>query len=230
LDADPNADRAAPPEAKMDAASIQRALLERICLLRYQPGEQLKEAELAREFGVSRTPVRDALNRVSHLGLIESRNGVGTVVVALSDEQIRHVYEVRLELASLIGRLSPIAPDARHLAALHELLVRAHALQARFCADDYLRINHELNELIASMIGNTSLRTMWLQAYVQAASTWHRVAETIGPAVAGALIEELAALISAVERGDVEAVGHIQRIHIGYGFAKVKEVFDLSSA
>ena len=72
---------------------------------------RLKEAELATEFGVSRTPVRDALSRISHLGLVETRNGVGTVVVALTDTQIRHVYDMRLELAGLIGRVANICRE-----------------------------------------------------------------------------------------------------------------------
>ncbi len=214
-------------EQKMDVAAIQHLLLERICLLKYKPGDQLKEAKLAREFGVSRTPVRDALNRISHLGLIESRNGVGTVVVGLSGEQIQHVYDVRLELACLLGKLSPITPTPDHLNALEDLLARAHIMRERFSADDYIAINHELNALIASMIGNTILRAMWLQLYVQAASTWHRVAETMGPDVVDALIDELNDLISAVKRGDAESIGHIQRVHISYGYIKVKTVFGI---
>lgn len=213
------------PEQKVDASAIQRVLLERICLLKYKPGDQLKEADLARQFGVSRTPVRDALNRISHLGLIESRNGVGTVVVGLSAEQIRHVYEMRLELACLIGKLSPVSPGPGDIAALQGMLDRTRILQADFTADDYVGINHELNELIASLIGNTSLRAMWLQTYVQAASTWHRMAETIGTGAAEALIEELTDLITAAKQGDAEAIGYVQRIHISYGFRKVREVF-----
>lgn len=227
MEVTPEAEFVDPLEPKVDATTIQRLLLERICLLKYQPGDQLKEADLAREFGVSRTPIRDALNRISHLGLIESRNGVGTVVVGLSAEQIRHVYEVRLELACLIGRLSPMLPAPAHRGALQQLLDRALGLRSCFSADDYVAINHELNELIASLIGNTLLRSMWLQAYVQAASTWHRVAETMGAEVAEALVEELSGLIIAVERGDPEAIGYIQRVHIGYGFGKVKEVYSL---
>lgn len=212
---------------RIDALEIQRQLLTRICLLTYKPGDQLKEAVLAREFGVSRTPLRDALSRIKHLGLIESRNGVGTVVVELSAEQICHVYELRLELASLIGKLSPATPEPRHLTALQDLRERAQLMQAEFAADDYVVINHELNELIASMIGNTALRSMWLQTYVQAASTWHRVAETMGPAIVTTLIEELRDLITAVESGDAEAIGYVQRLHIGYGYGKVKAVFGL---
>ena len=216
-------------EQKRDAEAIQRLLLERICLLVYKPGDQLKEAELAREFGVSRTPVRDALSRISHLGLIESRNGVGTVVVGLTPEQIRHVYELRVELACLIGKLSPLTPGPDHLATLQDLLDRARRMQSDFDADTYVAINHELNELIASMIGNGSLRSMWLQTYVRAASTWHRVAESMGAEVAEALIEELTELVAAVRRHDIEAVGYIQRIHIGYGYRKVKDLSFQSS-
>jgi DNA-binding GntR family transcriptional regulator len=210
------------PEPKFDAPAIQRILQERICLLKYKPGDQLKEAELAREFHVSRTPVRDALNRISHLGLIESRNGVGTVVVGLSLEQLHHVYEMRLEFASLIGKLSPIVPGAAHRVTLQELLDRARDLQANFSSDKYLEINHNLNELIASMIGNSSLRSMWLQTYIRAASVWHLVADSMRSEVADALIEELTDLITAVEHGDAEAVGYVQRVHITNGFQKVK--------
>ena len=74
---------------RLDAEAIKQILLRRICHLQYKAGDQLKEAELAREFGVSRTPVRDAINRISHYGLIASRNGVGTIVVGLSAEEIK---------------------------------------------------------------------------------------------------------------------------------------------
>lgn len=212
---------------RIDAEAIKQILLRRICHLQYKAGDQLKEAELAREFGVSRTPIRDAINRISHYGLISSRNGVGTVVVGLSAEEIKHVYEVRLELASLIGRLSPLIPQADHLDTLSRLLAETRALKDAFSAADYVSINHELNELVASMIGNQALRAMWMELYVKAASTWHRVADDIGPRVADDLIDELTDLKSACGRGDIEAVGYIQRVHIGYGFARIKRVFGI---
>jgi DNA-binding GntR family transcriptional regulator len=212
---------------RLDAEAIKQILLRRICHLQYKAGDQLKEAELAREFGVSRTPVRDAINRISHYGLIASRNGVGTIVVGLSAEEIKHVYEVRLELATLIGRLSPVTPEAQHIETISRLLTQTSNLKANFSAADYVSINHELNELIGSLIGNHSLRAMWMQLYVKAASTWHRVADDIGPKVADDLIDELTDVLSACEQGDIEALGHIQRVHIGYGYARIKRVFGI---
>lgn len=78
-------------EMKNTADTIQSELLNRICYLEYQAGDQLKEAELGAKFGVSRTPVRDAINRINHLGLVETQNGVGTVVVALSAVKINEL-------------------------------------------------------------------------------------------------------------------------------------------
>lgn len=75
------------------------------------------------------------------------------------------------------------------------------------------------------MIGNTTLRSMWLQTYIQAASVWHSVAELRSADVVDALVEELNDLIIAVARRDVEAVGYVERVHIGYGFNKVKDTF-----
>lgn len=216
-----------PEVVRVDAEEIKQILLRRICHLQYKAGDQLKEAELAREFGVSRTPVRDAINRISHLGLIASRNGVGTIVVGLSAEEIKHVYELRLELANLIGRLSATPPQPAHLETISRLLAQTRSLKDQFSAADYVSINHELNEMISLLIGNHFLRAMWMQLYVQAASTWHRVADDIGLGVADDLIDELTDLQGACRRGDIEAVGFIQRVHIGYGYARVKKVFGI---
>lgn len=213
---------------RYDAEAIKDILLKRICHLRYRAGDQLKESELAREFGVSRTPIRDAINRISHLGLIASRNGVGTIVVGLSAEEIKYIYELRLELSRLIGLLSPVQPNEGHVEKIAMLLDQTNGLRGNFSADDYVSINHELNQLVASLIGNASLRTIWMQLYVQAASTWHKVADDIGPGVADDLIDELSDLHRACVRGDIQAVGFIQRIHIGYGYERVKKVFNIS--
>lgn len=209
-------------DGRRTAADLQDIILERICFLQYQPGDQLREADLAAEFGTSRTPVRDALSRISHLGLIESRNGVGTVVVTLSDRQIAQVYEMRLQLAPLIGAVSPAEVRDTHIERAENLLEEARQLAERFDETRYVVINHRLNQLITDLIGNAVLRSFWRQTYYQAASTWYQVAEKVGLEVAHCLVDELGDLRTALRQRDVVAVGHIQRIHIGYGYARIK--------
>jgi DNA-binding GntR family transcriptional regulator len=210
-------------DQKTVVAEIQSRILERICFLDYPPGGQLKESVLAKEFGVSRTPVRDALSRISHLGLVETRNGVGTVVVALSRDEIAQVYEMRLHLATLIGRLSPVEIRQAHKDRAYDLLQRARRLAAGFDPREYVVLNHRLNHLIIDLIGNASLRSFWRQTYFQAASTWHRVAAIVGADVARSLVDELVDINTALAQNDVEALGYLQRIHIGYGYQRIKQ-------
>lgn len=208
---------------KLDVDGIQDTIRTRICLLDYPPGTVLKETALAAEFGVSRTPLREALNRLSHLGLIETRNGVGTFVVEFSHAHVTQIYEMRLELASLIGKLSPNEITQDHVARAEMLLTRAKDLTGDFDAYDYFQINHQLAYLIMEIIGNRALRLMWEQLYCQAASTWYRLGERAGCEVADALVNELSELVVALKQRDPEAVGFVQRIHINYGFDRIKK-------
>lgn len=208
-------------EKKSVSETIQTELLRRICFLDYQPGHQLKEAELAAEFGVSRTPVRDAMSRISHLGLVETRNGVGTVVVALSPVEIRHCYEMRLELAALIGTMSPRAITPEDQSTGRDLLREATELIDSFDPRQYVELNHRLHRLISSLIGNSALRSFWWQTYYQAASTWYRTANLMGPEVARSLVDELRDIGTALANNDTAAIGFIQRTHIGYGYRRI---------
>lgn len=211
-----------PVDAKHTVEAIQAEIIRRICFLDYPPGCQLKEAELAVEFGVSRTPVRDAISRIKHLGLVETRNGVGTVVIALSAEQIRQVYEMRQQLATLIGALSPRSVTDEDVARCSELLDAAIALQCNFDARRYIELNDRLQNLIADLIGNEVLKSFWLQAYYQAASTWYRVVARVEAEAARSLVQELTEMKEALGQGDIAAVGYLQRVQIGYGYRRIK--------
>lgn len=207
---------------RLTVDQIQKQILDRICFAHYRPGDQLKEAALAKEFGVSRTPVRDAISRISHLGLIETRNGVGTVVIELSRERIHHLYEMRLELAAMIGQLSPIMITPAHIQDARNVHVQAVSLAENFNSREFVVLNQRLQMLISSLIGNSVLREFWDQSYFQAASVWHRMAKSIGPAVFKLLVKETKELLEALENNDIAAVGYIQRIYIGYGFRQIQ--------
>src|SRR5262245_303363 len=82
-------------------------LRRRICLLDYQPGSRLNERELALEFGVSRTPLRTALQRLEYDGLIVSQHGNGTEVTSIDLSSIRDIYIVRMRLMDAMAESSP---------------------------------------------------------------------------------------------------------------------------
>lgn len=193
---------------------IYLALRERICLLDYPPGMRLGEEELAQEFGVSRTPLRRVLSRLETEGLLESRQGVGTFVTSFDMEGLRATYRLRLELASLIGRLDPlpVAPDSlERIRALIARLDRGPRPDRREMARLFLDFYQES----LALIGNPPLREITERLYFLT----HRIYLTLMPQMdAAAEVEifrrEMAETLSAMEIGDIEAVGLIRRTHI----------------
>ena len=84
---------------------VYDVLRQRIATRQYAPGSRLTEAEIADEFEVSRTPVRQALHRLAVEGLVEVKNGVGIRVTEVDDAELQDIYEWRMSLPTLIGRL-----------------------------------------------------------------------------------------------------------------------------
>ena len=74
----------------------------------YRPGDRLVESELADRFGVSRTPIREALQRLETQSLL-TRDGRSLIVASLDHNQLSELYVVRAELEGLAARLA-----ARH--------------------------------------------------------------------------------------------------------------------
>lgn len=98
-------------------------ILEAIDMGMYKPGDRLVESELAERFGVSRTPVREALQRLETQSLL-ARDGRSLIVASLDHSQLAELYVVRAELEGLAARLA-----ARH-AAEEEVKVLESLIEA----------------------------------------------------------------------------------------------------
>jgi len=94
-----------------DDADIYDDLLDAIDRGDYAPGARLVEAELADRFGVSRTPVREALNRLEAQGVVARDARRGVVVASLDYDQLGELYAVREVMEALAARMA-----ARHAA------------------------------------------------------------------------------------------------------------------
>jgi len=103
------------PPIRDQIASILRAA---IVNLDFLPGQLLVERELCELTGASRPSVREALRQLEAEGLVESRNGRGTMVRVLGVEEVAHLYEVRAELEGLAAELFTRRADDTTLARL----------------------------------------------------------------------------------------------------------------
>ncbi len=80
---------------------VFEVLRDRILVNSLRPGDVLGEVALTEEFGVSRTPVREALQKLERLGLVEIRDGAGTFVTDVDQKNMRSAYEIRCALEKL---------------------------------------------------------------------------------------------------------------------------------
>lgn len=108
-----------PPPAQKDAYSL---ILEAIDAGLYRPGDRLVESELADRFGVSRTPVREALQRLETQSML-SRDGRSLIVASLDHNQLAELYAVRAELEGLAARLAAQHASTEEIRVL-EAMVR----------------------------------------------------------------------------------------------------------
>ena len=99
------------------------------------PGARISEPGLAEQLGISRTPVREALQRLSQEGLVELLPGKGARVRILSADEAREVYEVRALLEAEAAALATQNASAAELIALKKQLDLLNSLPV----DDYLR-------------------------------------------------------------------------------------------
>ncbi|MFT5065776.1 MAG: DNA-binding GntR family transcriptional regulator [Yoonia sp.] len=102
-------------------------ILEAIDSHLYTPGDRLVESELAERFGVSRTPIREALQRLETQNLL-TRDGRSLIVASLDHNQLAELYVVRGELEGLAARLAARHATPEEVGVLRDMLADDHKL------------------------------------------------------------------------------------------------------
>jgi DNA-binding GntR family transcriptional regulator len=105
-----------------------RRLREAILRAEFRPGEVLVEEELTTRLGVGRTPLRDALHRLAHNGLVEIRPRRGTFVSHVTLDDLSEIFEARVAIERAISAVAIDRSRAMLLEGLDGLLKRASAV------------------------------------------------------------------------------------------------------
>ena len=199
--------------SRLDAMFLE--LRERICLLTYAPGERLSESELAAEFSVSRTPIRRVLTRREGEGLIEAHHGDGTYVTTLSPEFLAEIYDLRIELAPLIGKLKPTKPTRETISKLRSINSSMSELVGNPDLAAFSKLNIAYYLEITKLVGNRPLRDVLEKLFFQTSRIWlMELPKLDWDEVMRASCEEIAHVIDALEANDMEAVGLIARLNL----------------
>ncbi len=218
-----------PPAARDDAASrraviasIYGELRRRICTVHYPFGTILRELELAGEFGVSRTPVREALQRLQVDGLVETRHGVGSRVIAGDRASFEDIFALRIEISGLMAKLAPKPIDEKSTAAIAELLQRARSLKASRDQQRFWEINESRHQIINGLIGNRELAQLHDHYYHKVAPFWFGLCTRNFDLEVDTLEKELQDTLFWMRADDMEAIASINRHYVALARVRIR--------
>jgi DNA-binding GntR family transcriptional regulator len=185
-------------------------LRERIAAGEIAPGVQLTEVGLASEFGISRTPVREAMNRLQYDGLLE-RDSRGMRVRALESEEVLDIYEVRIALESAAARAAAQRRSDFDLAKLRSEIDSMESLDP---SDEGGRSPLAFSFHFA--VWNASHNPTLIEALQRLHVKVVGLASTtlVYPGRWEAVVRECGELVDAIEARDVEAASKIGAAHM----------------
>ncbi|MEM5584761.1 GntR family transcriptional regulator [Roseibium sp. AS2] len=199
-------------------------LRDRICTLVYPPGTQLGEEALAEEFGVSRSPLRKALQILEADGLLQSQQGIGTLVTDVDLDALAQVYQLRLELNELTGRLSPATVDDALLQEFDAMNRRAAVLRAHPDRHEFARLNIDFFHVFQLLSENQPLRDHSEKLFYQTCRIWLTlIPEAALEREVKVFCGEIEEITTAVNSDDLQAAALIRRAHLSMGFKRLRK-------
>lgn len=190
-----------------------QALRERIARQDVPPGAKLREHDLAEEFGVPRTRIREALGLLENRGLIERIPNRGAVVARLDLSQIFHLYDVRAVLEGLCVRLATTKAPPETWQEFVDLFgepMEAHVRAGDFDAflANYERFRRRFIECANNPVAAQMLDSIYEKTNVVIRRT------VILPGRAQTGLVQHRAVVAAMRQGDAEAAERLKRANL----------------
>jgi DNA-binding GntR family transcriptional regulator len=192
---------------------VYEALRERILAGEIPRGTRLRQVALAEELGVSRTPLREALRRLSAEGLVEFSPNLGATVSQLDLGDMRHAWVARIALEPGAARLAAEAADPPAIARMWRAVE-----QQRTAGDDQtagFAANREFHLALVAASGNPHLirfaEMLWVP---RIGAPIYRAQAADAPATMAVWADEHDRITDAVAAGDASLVEHLTRTHI----------------
>jgi DNA-binding GntR family transcriptional regulator len=223
------------PGTPADAVEERRALVDKLAATlqarvlngELPMGARLRQAALAEEFGVSRTPVREALRKLQASGLVELRPNRGALVRGLSSREVRDAYEVRAELEGLAAELAALHVHHEHVDRLREAQEQfrgalADAVAAREAgtelsqdvSDRWGRANDVFHQAIQEAAGNDVLMATLTHLHRSFPRDLTRTVLRESTMLLHENVSEHEAILAAIERRDAVAARELMIAHV----------------
>ncbi|MEM3484439.1 MAG: GntR family transcriptional regulator [Candidatus Methanomethyliaceae archaeon] len=201
---------------------VYESIKNMIITLELAPGQVVSEELLMHQLGVGRTPLREALRRLSNEGLIRVFPRRGMYVSEISIVDLQNICEVRLILESLCARLAAERIREPELQELRLLLKEAEHLTETEDARRLVEVDRRFHHVVATASRNTYLETILVNLYDHSLRLWFL--SLIRTRKAHEVLCEHAEIVKALEARDPVAAEKVSADHIIQFRNKVRAV------
>ncbi|MGD2125841.1 MAG: GntR family transcriptional regulator [Desulfobacteraceae bacterium] len=160
-------------------SEICETIRKRILFLEYEPGQILNEKALAKEFGVSRTPLREALSRLEWEKLVKILPRAGSVVTSVEFQKLRDVFQIRVSLEGLVARLAASLISEEDLTEMKNICEECKSLFEDRSPQQLLHIDIKFREVLNRAAGNPILKEISEYLYNMTFRVWYLVFDRV---------------------------------------------------
>ena len=196
---------------------------------RYARGEILSEVSLAKQLGVSRTPVREAIRRLEQENILQE-TGRGLLVVGISQEDMMDMYEIRLQIEGLAARRAAVRITDAELSAMRETLdlQRFYVEKgAESNSDQIKNLDSQFHEQLYQSSGSKAFCDTLLSLHKKI--TKFRRASVSKRSRAMQSIEEHETIYEALAKHDPEAAANAVREHALRARERIHQLEDMEA-
>lgn len=219
------------------STQLRRVIAERlraaILANELKPGEWLRQESLAQKFGVSQTPVREALQDLAGEGLAEHVPYRGIRVLKFQLDDVLDLYACRAFLESRAARYAAENITLEHLTELKRLLNEMERHRAQKYWADYRRLNREFHQAIYTASWHKylirTLNQMWSAFPTMMLGNFAETAAKPVPQRGASNKQEHQAIIAALEAHDGEQAEQLMRRHIEESAQRIVAVLEIKS-
>jgi DNA-binding GntR family transcriptional regulator len=192
--------------------SVADLIRDLILSRRLEPGERLTENRLAEQLGVSRTPVREALQKLASEGLVSFSPYKGASVAEFSSSELEDIYHIRIALEGYCVRLAASIIADEQIEQLEALLIRMKEEYRREDRWELLVANREFYAILYSVPDQPRLYELTMK-YLDMADAYRRMA-LAQEYYFKQIIEGHEQLLDAIRQHDPETAEHLLRVQM----------------
>ncbi|MBU0463738.1 MAG: GntR family transcriptional regulator, partial [Proteobacteria bacterium] len=205
---------------------VYQTIRERLLYLDYKPGQILNEKVLAQEFGMSRSPIKDVLNRLEWDQLVRVIPRTGSMVTEIEFSKVMNIYQVRFEIEAFEARLAGDQFSSKHSSELKNLYENCTKLLDKKNCKALTGIDASLRDIIHDAAGNPVLAEVSDRLYSQTFRLWYTVLDKSDwREEVTAVINELEKLLNCFSGDNLKKLGEIRRNQLISHFERLRQKF-----